>query len=134
MKISTVLPLATLGLSAIGCSALIPDSGGYLCTADLRPAVIVEIRDAATNAPLALEASGVVREAAYTDSLRPAEGLTADPSTLYSRAAAHERPGVYSVEVKRPGYATFGVNDVRVDRDVCHVRTVRVQAALVALP
>jgi hypothetical protein len=79
MKISTVLQLATLGLSAIGCSALIPDSGGYVCTADLRP-------------------------------------------------------GVYSVEVKRPGYATFGVNDVRVDRDVCHVRTVRVQAALVAVP
>jgi hypothetical protein len=42
-------------------------------------------------------------------------------------------PGLWWVRL-HGRFATVGVNDVRVDRDVCHVRTVRVQAALVAVP
>jgi hypothetical protein len=134
MRIPRHAAFAALGLSGLGCSALDPRAGEYLCTADMRPAVIVEIRDARTNAPLALGALGVVRDGAYVDSLRPAEALTADMNTLVSRAAAHERPGVYAIEMQRAGYASFAASDVRVDRDACHVVTARVQAALTPLP
>jgi hypothetical protein len=133
---STPRPTAfvLLCLAGVGCAALDPRAGQVFCTHEMRPAVIVEIRDAQTNAPLAQQAFGAVREGAYVDSLRPAESLTAEPSTLLSRAAAHERTGTYSIEVRRPGYATFTASNVRVDKDACHVLTARVQAALVPVP
>jgi hypothetical protein len=134
MRTPRLTAFAVLCIAGVGCTALDPRADQAFCTADMRPAVIVEIRDAQTNAPLAQQAFGAVREGAYVDSLRPAEAMSADQSTLYSRAAAHERPGVYSIEVQRPGYATFTATNVRVDRDACHVVTARVQAALVRLP
>jgi hypothetical protein len=117
-----------------GCSANLVEVIPGVCTQELRPGVVVEIRDAQTNTPLARAATGVVREGAYVDSLRPAGSLTADPESLYSRAAAGERAGTYEIEVQRAGYVTFRRSGVRVERDECHVQTVHVVAALVPTP
>jgi hypothetical protein len=121
--------LAAPGLLAgLGCvGTLGPD---LVCTTESRPAVIVEIRDAGTGAPLAYDARGVVRDGAYADSLRPAMSSTSDPRTLYSRAAAHERAGTYAIEVVHPDYATWTTTGVRVAMGSCHVKTVTVQAKL----
>jgi hypothetical protein len=99
-----------------------------ICTAQFAPAIIVEIRDARTNAPLAAEARGVVRDGAYVDSLRPAEAESGDPASLFSRQAAGERKGTYSIEVQRAGYRTWTTAGVKVDADRCHVLTRRVRA------
>jgi hypothetical protein len=117
-------------VAVAGCGRLV-DS--HNCTASVEPAVVVEIRDARTGAPLAAGAEGVVRDGAFVDVLRPAEASGPDSTSLYSRRAADERPGTYAIEVRRAGYQTWTASGVRVERGTCHVQTRRVLAALVPL-
>jgi hypothetical protein len=123
--------LALILLLAPACRS--PFSRDYNCTADVRPAIEVEIRDAATGSPLAQAASGVVRDGAFTDSLSPARSLSSDPSSLLSLSAAGERPGTYSVEVQRSGYRTWTATNVSVGRNACHVETRLLRADLVRI-
>jgi hypothetical protein len=116
-------------LPALACG-LAPE--GVACTASVEPAVVIEIRDARTGAPLAGSAGGVVRDGTFADSLRPYEstGVEPGPAGLYSRRGADERPGTYAVEVRAAGYAVWTVSGVRASRGVCHVRTQRIRASL----
>lgn len=125
--------LCALGaLGIVGCDGLTePD---VFCTAEMVPAIVVEIRDARTGAALAYGARGVVRDGAYADSLQPAASSSADIRDLYSRAAAPERAGTYTVEVAHEGYATWTATGVQVRDDVCHVETARLHADLLSLP
>ena len=120
--------LFALGSLSLGGCGLPFDATG--CTADVRPAVIVEIRDARTAAALAYDARGVIRDGAYVDSLTPYESSTADQRDLFSRQAGYERPGTYTVEVQRVGYRAWTTSGVRVTKGVCHVDTQRVRADL----
>jgi hypothetical protein len=114
----------------IGCHN--PFGGAYACPAVINPAVVVEIRDAQTQAPLANDARGAVHDGAYVDSLVPFEGTGsgAGPLLLFSRRAADERPGSYSVEVNHPGYRAWTMSGVRVFTGQCGVKTHRVSALL----
>lgn len=101
------------------------------CTTSIEPALIVEIRDAASDAPLAFAARGVVRDGSYVDSLRPYESTGPAPTqVLFSRRAAEERAGTYSVEVLLEGYARWTQTGLRVERGTCHVETRRIVARL----
>jgi hypothetical protein len=92
------------------------------CTADFRYGILVEVRDAGTDLPLA-GARGAVHDGAYVDSLRSWGNSSAF-------AAAGERAGVYLVEVQKSGYQPWTANNVVVTRDECHVRQVQVVARL----
>jgi hypothetical protein len=105
---------------------------GLICTTSVEPAVVVEIRDAVDDAPLAAGAVGWVREGAFSDSLR-AYGVT-ESGTPLSRAGADEREGTYLVEVSHPGYATWEQSGIRVKEDGCHVETAQLQARLLRAP
>jgi hypothetical protein len=120
VKLRSCLAL-TWALSLGGCSE------GLVCTADVRPAIIVEIRDADTALPVAAEAMGHVQDGAFVDSLR---AYGADGTVLVSRAAADEREGTYTVEVVHEGYQPWQQTAVRVGRNACHVETVTLQAGL----
>lgn len=98
-----------------------------ICDMSAHAGIVIEIRDSATNAPLAATARGAVRDGAYVDSLKPA-GI--ENFTLISRAAAYERPGTYEVEVVHPGYATWQRIGVVVHPGACHVQTAMLQALL----
>ncbi len=97
------------------------------CDLSVHAGIVVEIRDAATDAPLAATARGAVRDGAYVDSLKPA-GI--ENFTLARRAAAYERPGTYEVEVVHPGYATWQRIGVVVRPGGCHVQTAMLRALL----
>ena len=97
-----------------------------VCTGEFVPGVVVEVRDSLSGAPLAQGARGVVREGAFTDSLRP--------RTVASLQAAGERPGNYTVTVVHSGYAEWVLPGVQVQHGVCHVRTAIVQALLQPAP
>lgn len=125
--LAPIVPLLAGWIAA--CDA----SGPVACTASVEPAIVVEIRDAQTGVPLAQHATGAVRDGAFLDSLRP-YGFIGDPSSMYSRRAADERPGRYEVEVHLPGYKAWTVRDVRVVDGGCHVRTVTLQASLQVSP
>jgi hypothetical protein len=119
--------LWTVGLSpaALGCS----DPG--TCTTDVVPGVVVEIRDAADDTPLAAGARGAVHDGAFTDSLRPHSGVG---DQMVSRAAADERAGRYTVRLEHAGYADWVADGIRVEEDDCHVRTAELIARLERLP
>ena len=105
--------------------------GGYSCPA-WKPAIVVEIRDARTGAPLANDARGAVHDRAYVDSLIPYawRDTGAGPPLLISRRAADERAGNYYVVVNHPGYRTWTLAGVRVVVGQCGVTTRRLSAAL----
>jgi hypothetical protein len=126
------LALASVGLA--GCHN--PFGGAYFCPAMISPAIVVEIRDARTGAPLANDARGAVHDGAYVDSLVPYEGTGggAGPLILSSRRAADERPGTYSVEVNHPGYRGWTVAGVRASKGKCGVETHRIAASLEQAP
>ena len=116
----------------LGVMTLAACTDSLICTLSVEPGVVVEIRDAADDAPLAAGAAGRVREGAFSDSLR-AYGVT-EGGTLLSRAGADEREGSYVVEVSHAGYVTWTQGGVRVSGDGCHVETAHLQARLVRAP
>lgn len=126
----SALVLGSAGLA--GCQN--PFADGYSCPAVMSPAIVVEIRDARTGAPLANDARGAVHDGAYVDSLTPYEGTGtgAGPLLLISRRAADERAGTYSVQVTHPGYLTWTLGGVRAVVGQCGVKTHRLSVSLEA--
>ena len=104
------------------------------CTGVIVPGIIVEIRDAADGKAIADLAAGIVQDGAFTDSLRPAESSSSQLADLYSRQSAFERPGTYAVHVERAGYSSWDTAGIVVTKEVCHVSTVRLNAALSRTP
>ncbi|HEX2095208.1 MAG TPA: carboxypeptidase-like regulatory domain-containing protein [Longimicrobiaceae bacterium] len=97
---------------------------GTVCTADLRPAILVEVRDARTGASALTGATVVARNGSAYDSV-----TVRDPQ-VSSVGLAHELPGTYEVVVRRDGYREWKRSGVRVEKDECHVITARVEAVL----
>ena len=124
--------LRTLLVGLAGTMAACGDIFGHACTLEVRPGIIVAIRDAQSGAPVADSAAGVAVDVTFTDSLQPAELDTL--GRLVSRAGAFERPGTYNVSVTRHGYANWSQSGVRVTRGDCHVNTVRLAALLQPVP
>jgi hypothetical protein len=123
-------PSAYIVLLATVTSAACTDA--TICTTSVEPGVVVEIRDANDDTPLAAGATGRASEGAFSDSLRAYE--TTALGTLLSRAGADEREGTYVVEISHPGYATWTQSGVGVTGNACHVETVRLQARLTRGP
>ncbi|MHB8839970.1 MAG: hypothetical protein ACYC7F_13585, partial [Gemmatimonadaceae bacterium] len=92
--------------------------------------IVVEIRDAATGQPLAASAHGAVQDHEYVDSLVPAGFRDTSYVSMFSRQAAYERPGTYSVRVQLAGYRNFDTTGIRVLKAPCHVKTVHLDARL----
>lgn len=92
------------------------------------PGVIAEIYDSVTGAPLAEAARGLVVDDAYQDSLVLYEG---DSDGFFSRAAAFDRKGTYTLFVAHPGYRLWSTAGVRVRKDDCHAISQRVRANLI---
>jgi len=101
-----------------------------ICDYTVSPAVAVEITDAQSGNTLVEHAIGVVRDGAFTDSLRVCSGLVANRN----RCAAYERIGTYDVEVQHAGYQPWTARGVQVTKGSCHVNTVTLKAALVPAP
>ena len=102
-----------------------------ICTDEIVPGVVVEIRDAFDDAPLAANARGAVQEGTFVDSLRPHSWV--GNGTLVGRAAADERPGEYQSTVEYEGYLSW-VGFARVRANECHVETMHLSAYLSRIP
>jgi hypothetical protein len=93
------------------------------------PAIVVEISDSVTGAPLAEQAYGVVRDRDYVDSLRPYRFAKERIMT-----AARKRAGTYDVTVEHAGYAPWTKKGVKVSGGECYAITVELKARLQKLP
>ena len=99
------------------------------CTTDVRPGLIVEVRDSADGALAIEDVHATAQEGTYVDTLlvrtwdiRTGKGR--------SRSGVHERAGTYTVTVRKPGYREWVLSDVRLTRDECHVITRQLQVRL----
>jgi hypothetical protein len=71
------------------------------------------------------DAQVTVVSGTYVETLKPLVFL---PECHY--VGAGERQGVYNISVAKDGYASATMNNVRVDKDECHVIPMRVTIAL----
>jgi hypothetical protein len=118
--------LVLIPAALLGCDS---DNGnGTVCTDEAVIGILVDPRDAISDAPLAANASGQVQDGDYIEDLvlfgydpDSGEGLL---------SAAEERPGTYSVTVEHEGYQAWTLDNVEVKAGVCHVNTVRLTAGL----
>ena len=117
---------ASRTLLVLGTAAVLSSCGivGIGCTDELRPSVVVAVRDPGTRAPAARgvtgyseHETGVLTELYATDDLH----LNGD----WSR----ELPGNHTIHTRRPGFLTDIVH-VEVGSDACHVKTGTVQVQL----
>lgn len=105
--------------------------GGFGCTGDEAPAVLIRVRDATTMAPAAYGVRGVVRDGSYSDSLRVTRWVgTIDSAGALGLSAANERSGRYAVSMERNGYVPWDTVGIIVDRGLCHVHTVEFNVVL----
>ena len=117
-----------LALALAGCDAFGPPDA---CSLELRPGIVVEIRDAATNAFIAQQATAIVTEGSFRDSLR-LHGSTrvGDSVVRTTKSGVSERAGTYTLEITAPGYARWVRTGIQVREDECHVRTANLVARL----
>ena len=120
------LSLLALALS-VGCDLVL----GVFCTTSIEPAIVIEVRDASTDVPIADKATGYVRDGAYIDTLQAY--VSDSDGKLYSFRAANERAGTYEILVQRVGFSDWRKTNIVVCRGTCHVRTVRVVALMDSL-
>ena len=99
------------------------------CVTIVIAGLIVEVRDAATGEPAAFNARGEIRDLGYFEVLQLELNGVQAPETALRLVGAWERPGVYSVVVRKDGYRDWSSEAV-VDQGVCNVRPVTLQAAL----
>ena len=120
----------TLGASLVTTSLVSACSDPGACTADVLPAVAVDVRDASTDSFVAGLVRGVVTDGAFEDSLRVIGSLGTDPPVPTTLGGADERAGTYAVHLEGAGYEAWDTAGVRVTRDDCHVRTATFTARL----
>ena len=114
--------------TSLGC-----DFDSMACPLAAMPAITVTVRDASDGSPAAAGAFGLVQGGAFLDTLRlPPTLLDSTGATeLYSQRTG---PGLYTVTVSKPGYATWRVDGVRVRDGDCGLIPVAFQAGLTRAP
>jgi hypothetical protein len=104
-----------VGFAAVGLAGCGDDSTGpILCTEEFRLGISIQVRDGATGAGAAVGAEGTITEQDYVEVL--------------------QRAGTYDIRITKPGFNEWTASQVTVTADECHVRTVGLEANLVAIP
>lgn len=98
-------------IAALSLSVLL---GG--CAEDMvaRPGLEIEIRDARTGQPVAYDATVIVADGSYADTIRVREmysAVTVEDGIVW---AADNRPGTYDVTIVHPQYQTWTRTGIRV--------------------
>ena len=106
-------------------------TGDVICTEQYTYGINITVVDSATGFPPS-EATLLARSATFTDSVGPIARtpMGVDIPAYLTLSTAGERPGVYSVVVRSPGYRDWTRTGIRVAKDQCHVREVNLTARL----
>jgi hypothetical protein len=120
-----LLALAACRTTPEAPSVYQPAPPGAICTMEARPAISVEPVERGTGRPISGNVRLIVRDGIYVDTTF----ARVTPSAK-SVSAAYERAGTYDVTVEHPNYRTWLRDNVRVQRDECHVQTVKLRAEL----
>jgi hypothetical protein len=111
-----------VGVAAWGCS----DSTAPVCTDIAIPGLAIDVKEAESGLLLRRDVTIIVATNGFQESVTLTAG---SPTAPWS--GAYERPGTYTITVRRPGYRDWVRAGVIVEReDRCHVRTTFVTAEL----
>ncbi len=124
--------IVALTVTAAACG--IDPMPGTVCTSEARPSIAMIVVDSATGDGRAAGSSVVIVDGAYVDSTTRAVAAPLPSDSSYGLTNTMERPGTYTIRVRRAGYATWERQNVSVTGDICHVQTVVVRARLQAAP
>ena len=110
------------------------ERAGRICTAELRPGIVVDIQDSVTGAPRAFDALVIAAHDGQVDSVQHshAPGDVADSADERRLRVwlAWEKPGTYDVAVHVAGYAVWSRKGIEVLAGTCHVVPVHLLARL----
>lgn len=124
------LVILTALLATAGCDLL--DSPGVICTANFVFGLEVAVEDSSTDAPAASGAQLIAQDGVWTDTVGfPSGRPDLDALPLVS---AGERPGTYTVTVRKAGFRDWQRTGVLVTADECHVHPVELTARLQPAP
>ena len=119
-------------LAALVVAACDLTTGTPGCTREARWGLTVNVHDSLTGAPTASGAELVAHDAAFADTVSvPPNRPDLDAEPLQS---ATERPGVYTVTVRKAGFVDWVRSGVVVTAGECHVETVVLTARLQRAP
>ena len=88
-----------------------------VCTASIDPGLTVRVTDARTGEGV-MGATVTATDGDYVEVLDP------PGSSSGSHVGAYERPGTYTLTIEAQGYVSQTIEDVVVERGVCHVHMV----------
>ena len=124
------LSLALAVLTTAGCDVL--DSREVACTDNFVFGLVVAVQDSSTGAPAASGAQLIAQDGAWADTVGfPPNRPDLDAQELVS---AGERPGTYTVTVRKAGFRDWQRTGVVVTADECHVHPVELTARLQPAP
>ena len=127
--IGHVWRLLAAGLVAGACSSgsnsIDRPGSDVVCTLEARPGITLTAFDSVGGQPLVTVGTVVAQDGSYS------EKALSVPGSPVSYYMAYERGGTYAVTVVVEGYQTWRATGVVVQRDACHVITVRLTARLV---
>ena len=121
-RVATLAALLTI--PAIGCGIFAPKRA---CTADPKFALQVIITDSTSGSRSASGATVVARDGSYADSVQLRVGPDFDS---FFPALGLERPGLYTLSVRKGGYKDWIRNGIRVNSGNCGVERVNVTVLL----
>jgi hypothetical protein len=131
-RLRALWALAVLPGSLSGCDGPLPFTS---CVESVNSGIEVEVRNAATGAPEAFEASGYATDGQRRIALYPGQ-LSAAPEDRVLLSGITPA-GIYHVRIEKSGFASWDTTGVRVRRKggACpDVVTARFEARLVPLP
>lgn len=118
--------LATL-LSACNSETTV-DGREIICTAEIVPAITVDVFEQETGFAFACGATVTITDGDFTESTTLEDGENCENDTSFT--FADERPGTYHVLVSKPDFQNWEQSDVVITANVCHVNPVTLQAYL----
>ena len=99
-----------------------------LCSLEWSRGLTLEVRDSVSAEPSAEGVVAIAREGPYVDTLSVFGYDELGRALLLG--GVHERPGVYEVSVRKPGYRDWNVAGVTITGGECHVVARRFQVRL----
>lgn len=130
MRLHRILLVVAL-LTTAGCD-LLDENLGVECTDNFVNGLEVAVQDSSTGAPAASGAELIAQDGAWADTVRfPPNRPEYDALRL---ASAGERPGTYTVTVRKAGFRDWQRSGIVVTADECHVHTVELMARLQPAP
>ena len=117
------------GITLLGCNEKTTSDGDVIfCTANVVPAIRVDVFDQETGLASACGATVILKDGIYSEEVELEQGDGCDETFTFS--GADERAGTYDITVIKDGYIDWYQYDVTVSSNLCHVNTVSVQAYL----